>query len=701
MLADNQFNQIAMQQCHELFAAARSTFHRQVLVLEGNKEWNKQYCEIFTHLLAKKNIAEVSPDNTSVTNYYNSNPNQVIGKEHDLLIYHFDGNLDANLFAVCAGTVKGTGVFVISVPKDFFSTNMHDYFFMRLHKKLQQAISFHRISENSFSTLKIVTNTSIPTKVDDSQQQQAIEMIKHVVSGHRRRPLVLLADRGRGKSAALGIATAKLVQLKLTNIIITAPSFACTAVTFKHIKQELPDHTQHGKSIISGASSINFVAPDELIEKLPKTELLLIDEAAAIPTPMLEKLLTHYSRIVFSTTLHGYEGSGKGFELRFFNKLDQLAPGWKKYKLTQPIRWATNDALENFVDTLFLLNTELTDIEGHHEFKLEHCEIKKLSPAMLTDNEPLLIQLFSLLALAHYRTKPSDLKLLLTHPDDQLYIVLYNNTVVATAFCLIEGNISAELAEQIYMGNRRPSGNLVPQSLIYHCGIKEAAALRCLRITRIATHPQLRNRGIATHLLNTIAIRAQTDGIDYLGTSFGATAKLIKFWKNLQFDCFRIGLKKEASSNSHALMMIKPLNNKAQLICESARNIFTESFYLLLSDELRYLGADIIYMLMRHCINKSSDVLTQKDLLDLQSFALQNRSYDSCIAALTKFVKSPTPTDNLFLLEPFVMKVLQKREWQEVSQHLDLSGKQAVIKHMKSALATYLHFQQINSCIND
>jgi len=62
-----------------------------------------------------------------------------------------------------------------------------------------------------------------------------------------------------------------------------------------------------------GIQSIEFVAPDDLIANKHDVSLLMVDEAAAVPVQMLSELLQSYSRIVFSSTIHGYEETGRGF----------------------------------------------------------------------------------------------------------------------------------------------------------------------------------------------------------------------------------------------------------------------------------------------------------------------------------------------------------------------------------------------------
>ena len=106
-------------------------------------------------------------------------------------------------------------------------------------------------------------------------------------------------------------------------VLLTAPSRATVESVFKHAKNPPA-----------------FFAPDDLLQTLPEGDVLLVDEAAAIPVPLLLQMLEHYPRCVFSTTLHGYEGSGRGFALRFQKQLDVRAPGWHAIRLHQPIRWA-------------------------------------------------------------------------------------------------------------------------------------------------------------------------------------------------------------------------------------------------------------------------------------------------------------------------------------------------------------------------
>ncbi|MFP3345534.1 tRNA(Met) cytidine acetyltransferase, partial [Halomonas sp. SIMBA_159] len=80
-----------------------------------------------------------------------------------------------------------------------------------------------------------------------------------------------------------------------------------------------------------------------------------VDEAAAIPAPMLQKMLSSYSRVVFASTIHGYEGTGRGFAIKFTSVLDAMTPQWRACSMTSPIRWAAGDPLERWLFETLLL----------------------------------------------------------------------------------------------------------------------------------------------------------------------------------------------------------------------------------------------------------------------------------------------------------------------------------------------------------
>ncbi|MEI8631520.1 hypothetical protein P4S72_04170 [Vibrio sp. PP-XX7] len=71
---------------------------------------------------------------------------------------------------------------------------------------------------------------------------------------------------------------------------------------------------------------MSFIPPDMLLTSRCEADLMLVDEASSIPVPMLQQLGERYNRIVFSTTIHGYEGCGRGFILKFMEWLRAYRP---------------------------------------------------------------------------------------------------------------------------------------------------------------------------------------------------------------------------------------------------------------------------------------------------------------------------------------------------------------------------------------
>lgn len=465
----------------------------------------------------------------------------LLGQDTDIIVFDAHSGFDVNAFAAVSGTLRGGGtLYLLTPPLDEWA-DFPDPDYRRFipypyqphevrGRFLGRFVGMLKTGCHSRSFSPIVGLTS-------DLQVVAVETILQANA-----PVVLTADRGRGKSAALGMAASQL-QVAGKRVLLTAPSRATVESVFKHA--ELPPL---------------FFAPDDLLQTLPEGDVLLVDEAAAIPVPLLLKMLQHYPRCVFSTTLHGYEGSGRGFALRFQKALDTLAPGWLAVRLQQPMRWAENDPLERFINQALLLDADVGDGVCNTPLRPLY---RQLNRDELAQNEPLLRQLFGLLITAHYQTRPSDLRQLLDAPDISIHVLEQQGTLVAVALLSREGGLDAQLTAAIHAGTRRPHGHPVPQTLTFHAQLAGAAELVCERVMRIAVHPLLQNQGLGAHLLEHLLGFAAQQGADYLGVSYAMTPELLRFWERAGFVVARIGFRQDAASGSRSVVQVKALSVRA------------------------------------------------------------------------------------------------------------------------------------------
>ena len=416
-----------------------------------------------------------------------------LGQEVDTVVFDLTSQLDANALGAISGCIRGGGELFLILPVEELS-NKESLFYQRLLKILEK----HNVPIQSLTEEPDISlGAKPPNECTNSEknpatsdQQKAIQAIKKVVSGHRNRPLVITSNRGRGKSSAIGMAVNEMLSEQAMNIIVCAPNRTMVAPLFQ----------------FAGAhDGLSFVAADKLIKDLPAANLVIIDEAGAIPVPLLSKLLNHYSRLVFSTTLHGYEGSGRGFAIRFYKQLNQRTPDWRSIELNTPIRWGDGDPLETLTNDLLLLDAEPAELRTHPEDISKDLIYKRLSAQQLLEDESLLRQLFGLLVIAHYQTRPSDLVHILDGKQVSIHALLSNGHIVATAIISHEGGLDSELSHAIYRGERRPKGHLVPQILLSQVGLQETALLKTDRVMRIATHENCRRKQLASQLLTNIA----------------------------------------------------------------------------------------------------------------------------------------------------------------------------------------------------
>ncbi|MEW5317221.1 MAG: hypothetical protein WDW38_008540 [Sanguina aurantia] len=155
-----------------------------------------------------------------------------------------------------------------------------------------------------------------------------------------RSTVALTASRGRGKSAALGLSIAGALALGYSNIFVTAPSPENLRTLFEfvfkgldglgykeHIDYDLVESSNPawGKAIVrvnifrNHRQTVQYIQPGHHA-KLAQAELLVIDEAAAIPLPVVKALLGPYL-VFLCSTVNGYEGTGRSLSLKLIQQL--------------------------------------------------------------------------------------------------------------------------------------------------------------------------------------------------------------------------------------------------------------------------------------------------------------------------------------------------------------------------------------------
>ncbi len=566
-------------------------------------------------------------------------------------------------------------------------------FFTRLANLLEREPSIARITVEGTKAAHTVTpsNQSFLLATDPScltdDQATGVEAIIHLVKGHGKRPLVLSSDRGRGKSSALGIAAARLMQSGYQRILVTASRQAAVESLFAMAAHELGMEA-HGMELNHQQGVIEYVAPDRLIQEKPRGDLLLVDEAAAIPTPVLIKLLEYHPRIAFATTVHGYEGTGLGFNHRFKKHLDKQRPQWREIQLKSPIRWATDDPLEQLVFRMLALDAEPTRIEPDQSVETDQLCVTFPDQKQLMEDERRLRQFFGLLILAHYRTTPRDLRHLLDGANLQPVMLTHRRQIVAVALLAAEGEFSPELAEQIWLGKRRPRGHLLAQSLSAHLGLRTASTLKGLRIMRIAVHPELQNRGLGRQLLKAIQAYASDQAYDYLGVSFGAETRLIRFWQTNGMSAVRLGVHPGASSSQQSVMHIQALSRAGESMLSQARTSYARQLPALLAEPLSQLPAELLMPLIKGIETLPLSDLTEQEWLDATAYAFGHRGYDytqGTIATLTlnALVDGLLESAENSLL---IKRVLQRQTWADCTAALGLSGKKTADLQIRKTL---------------
>ncbi|RDL33166.1 RNA cytidine acetyltransferase [Venustampulla echinocandica] len=400
------------------------------------------------------------------------------------------------------------------------------------------------------------------------QAKALLTFVDAIAEKTLRSTVTLTAARGRGKSAALGVAVAAAVAHGYSNIFITSPSPENLKTLFEFIFKGFDalnymDHVDYSiiqstnpdfnKAIVrvnihrQHRQTIQYIRPQDA-HVLGQAELLVIDEAAAIPLPLVRKLMGPYL-VFMASTINGYEGTGRSLSLKLIKQLREQSMGNSKaggindaevtdratgkasktadnsftggrslreITLSEPIRYAKGDGVEKWLNTVLCLDatlprSKLNTLQGCPD--PSQCQLLNVNRDTLFSfhevSEKFLQQMVALYVASHYKNSPDDLQLMSDAPAHQLFVLVppipEDSNHLPEPLCVIqvalEGRISRESVANSLSRGKRAAGDLIPWIVSQQFQDEDFAGLSGARVVRIATNPDYIQMGYGSKAL--------------------------------------------------------------------------------------------------------------------------------------------------------------------------------------------------------
>ncbi|EFK2995813.1 TPA: tRNA cytosine(34) acetyltransferase TmcA [Escherichia coli] len=642
---------------HTLTAQMKREGIRRLLVLSGEERW------CFDHALKLRDALPgdwlwISPQPDAENHCSPSALQTLLGREFRHAVFDARQGFDAAAFAALSGTLKAGSWLVLLLPvwdewenqpdadslrwsdcPDPIATPHFVQHFKRVLTANNDAILWRQNQPFSLAHFTPRTDWHPATGAPQPEQQQLLQQLLTMPPG----VAAVTAARGRGKSALAG----QLISRIAGSTIVTAPAKAATDVLAQFAGEKF-----------------RFIAPDALLASDEQADWLVVDEAAAIPAPLLHQLVSRFPRTLLTTTVQGYEGTGRGFLLKFCARFPHL----HRFELQQPIRWAQGCPLEKMVSEALVF-----DDENFTHTPQGNIVISAFEQTLWRSEPETPLKVYQLLSGAHYRTSPLDLRRMMDAPG-QHFLQAAGENEIAGALCLVdEGGLSQELSQAVWAGYRRPRGNLVAQSLAAHGSNPLAATLRGRRVSRIAVHPARQREGTGRQLI--AGALQYIHDLDYLSVSFGYTEELWRFWQRCGFVLVRMGNHREASSGCYTAMALLPMSDAGKQLAEREHYRLRRDAQALAQWNGEMLPVDPL----------NDAVLSDDDWLELAGFAFTHRPLLTSLGCLLRLLQ----TSELAL--PALRGRLQKNASDaQLCTTLKLSGRKLLLVRQREEAAQAL-----------
>ena len=643
---------------HTLTAQMKREGIRRLLVLSGEERW------CFDHALKLRDALPgdwlwISPQPDAENHCSPSALQTLLGREFRHAVFDARHGFDAAAFAALSGTLKAGSWLVLLLPvwdewenqpdadslrwsdcPDPIATPHFVQHFKRVLTANNDAILWRRNQPFSLAHFTPRTDWHPATGAPQPEQQQLLKQLMTMPPG----VAAVTAARGRGKSALAG----QLISRIAGSAIVTAPAKAATDVLAQFAGEKF-----------------RFIAPDALLASDEQADWLVVDEAAAIPAPLLYQLVSRFPRTLLTTTVQGYEGTGRGFLLKFCARFPHL----HRFELQQPIRWAQGCPLEKMVSEALVF-----DDENFTHTPQGNIVISAFEQTLWRSEPETPLKVYQLLSGAHYRTSPLDLRRMMDAPGQHFLQAAGGNEIAGALWLVDEGGLSQELSQAVWAGFRRPRGNLVAQSLAAHGSNPLAATLRGRRVSRIAVHPTRQREGTGRQLI--AGALQYIHDLDYLSVSFGYTEELWRFWQRCGFVLVRMGNHREASSGCYTAMALLPMSDAGKQLAEREHYRLRRDAQALAQWNGEMLPVDPL----------NDAVLSDDDWLELAGFAFTHRPLLTSLGCLLRLLQ----TSELAL--PALRGRLQKNASDaQLCTTLKLSGRKLLLVRQREEAAQALY----------
>ncbi|APE95243.1 tRNA(Met) cytidine acetyltransferase TmcA [Halodesulfurarchaeum formicicum] len=537
---------------------------------------------------------------------------------------------------------------------------------------------------------------AVPQAIVDAcvtqDQVDAIAELAALRSGPRA--AVLEADRGRGKSSVAGLLAAWFAA-EGERILVTGPSERAAEAFFDRVEDLLGVLDPESPSSNAGdrtfetttGGCIRFVSPTSLSEHLESADVLFVEEAAALPVSILESTLA-VDRLVFTTTVHGYEGSGRGFAVRFRDSLEQARHDLQEVSLVEPIRYAAGDPIESWASRALLLGAGPVPGSVIETASPESVSYRSLDSETLLAEEQLLREVFGLLVSAHYRTEPDDLARLLDGSNLAVRALLQDGHVVSVALVAREGGLPKATREQVSHGERI-RGNMLPDVLMSQLRDEDAGGPVGIRVVRIATHHAVRGRGLGSHLLDELDVEF-APVVDWIGSGFGATPELVRFWRENGFRAVHLSTGRNERSGEHSVLVIRGTSPVGHEIETAHGSWFAGRIRGVLRDALSEVDPDVIRATLAATAQPPPLSITPHQWRVIAGAAFGPGLYSVDPEPFRKLIAHALIDGGVDLSDTrerlLVEGLLQGRPWEQVATDLEYVSRAAAMRALGRAL---------------